>query len=59
MGTSGCSSPPGAKTYTGGRLASFVYDSTYTISQINGDRVVTNQGKTVVAAMRSANLVKQ
>lgn len=49
----------GAKTYTGGGLASFVYDNTYTISQINGDRVVINQGKTVVAAMRSADLVKQ
>ncbi len=49
----------GAKTYTGGGLASFVYDNTYTISQINGDRVVINQGKTVVAAMRSADLIKQ
>ncbi len=49
----------GAKTYTGGGLASFVYNTTYTVSQINGDRVVINQGKTVIAAVKAADLVKQ
>lgn len=46
----------GAKTYTGGGLASFVYNTTYTVSQINGDRVVINQGKTVIAAVKAADL---
>lgn len=49
----------GAKTYTGGGLASFVYNTTYTVSQINGDRVVINQGKTVIAAVKAADLIKQ
>jgi len=49
----------GAKTYTGGGLANFVYNTTYTVSQINGDRVVINQGKTVIAAVKAADLVKQ
>jgi len=48
----------GAKTYTGGGLASFVYNTTYTVSQINGDRVVINQGKTVIAAVKAADLNK-
>ncbi len=49
----------GAKTYTGGGLAGFVYNTTYTVSQINGDRVVINQGKTVIAAVKAADLIKQ
>ena len=49
----------GAKTYTGGGLASFVYNTTYTVSQINGDRVVINQGKTVVAAVKAADLYRR
>lgn len=30
----------GAKTYTGGRVASFVYDRTYTVDYLRGDRAV-------------------
>ena len=30
----------GAKTYTGGKVASFVYDNTYTVDQLSGKRAV-------------------
>lgn len=40
----------GAKTYTGGGLASFVYTTVYEVLQINGDRVVIGlEGKTTAA----------
>ena len=40
----------GAKTYTGGGLASFVYTTVYEVIQINGDRVVIGlEGKTTAA----------
>lgn len=48
----------GAKTYTSGGLASFVYERTYNVSQVDGDRVVITDGPggTVVAAVKMADL---
>lgn len=46
----------GAKTYTGGRLASFVYQKTYDVISINGDRVVIGVGNTVTAAVNKKDL---
>ena len=48
----------GAKTYTGGSLASFVYSTTYDVIEVNGDRVVIGKGKTVTAAIHKNNLIK-
>ena len=46
----------GAKTYTGGSLASFVYKNTYEIIQIDGDRVVIGLNGAVTAAVKSSDL---
>lgn len=46
----------GAKTYTGGGLASFIYKSTYDVIQIKGDRVVIGLGSAVTAAVRMSDL---
>ena len=46
----------GAKTYTGGNLASFVYGRTHTVSEIIGNRAVINYGSVVVAAVRVEDL---
>ena len=46
----------GAKTYTGGSLASFVYNNTYTVMQIDGSRVVIGQNGTVTAAVNINDL---
>lgn len=46
----------GAKTYTGGGLASFVYANTYTVLELNGDRAVIGQGKAVTAAINIKDL---
>lgn len=46
----------GAKTYTDGRLASFVYKNTYDVIEIQGDRVVIGVGKAVTAAMNKKDL---
>lgn len=46
----------GAKTYTGGSLASFVYRNTYDVISIKGDRVVIGIGKAVTAAMNKKDL---
>lgn len=46
----------GAKTYTGGGLASFVYSNTYTVLELNGDRAVIGQGKAVTAAINIKDL---
>lgn len=48
----------GAKTYTGGNLASFVYSSTYTVFEISGNRVVIGSGNTVTAAVKLSDLIK-
>lgn len=49
----------GAKTYTGGSLASFVYKTVYDVIQINGDRVVIGLGKTVTTAVKKSDLILQ
>ena len=49
----------GAKTYTGGSLASFVYSNTYTVMQVDGDRAVIGQNGAVTAAMKVADLIIQ
>lgn len=46
----------GAKTYTGGPLKSFVYNTTYDVISINGDRVVIGLGKAVTAAMHKKDI---
>ena len=46
----------GAKTYTGGGLASFVYNNVYDVIQISGDRVVIGIGTAVTAAMNVKDL---
>ena len=46
----------GAKTYDGGRLASFVYDRDHVVSEVSGDRCVITYGGVVVAAVRKADL---
>jgi N-acetylmuramoyl-L-alanine amidase CwlA len=47
----------GAKTYTGGGLAAFVYNRTYLVKELKGDRAVLTYNGTVVCAMNTANLV--
>ncbi len=49
----------GAKTYTGGSLASFVYSTVYDVIEVNGDRVVIGKGSAVTAAVHKNNLIKQ
>lgn len=46
----------GAKTYTGGSLASFVYSTVYTVMQIDGDRVIIGKDGVVTAAVNIKNL---
>lgn len=46
----------GAKTYTGGSLASFVYTTVYEVIQINGDRVVIGLDGKTTAAMNVKDL---
>ena len=46
----------GAKTYTGAKLASFVYDNTYDVISISGDRVVIGVGKAITAAVNKKDL---
>lgn len=46
----------GAKTYTGGGLASFVYNRNHTVKEIRADRVVITCGGVVVAAVKLADL---
>lgn len=48
---------PGAGTYTGARLASWVYSTTYQVMGVSGDRVVIGDGKTVTAAVKAGDLV--
>ena len=49
----------GAKTYTGGSLASFVYNTVYDVLQINGNRVVIGLKGQVTAAIRLEDLILQ
>jgi len=46
----------GAKTYTGGSLASFVYDRNHVVKQINVDRVVITYNNVVIAAVKKSDL---
>ena len=46
----------GAKTYTGGNLASFVYNNVYDVIQINGERVVIGSDGQVTAAVNIKDL---
>lgn len=46
----------GAKTYTGGTLAAFVYGRDHTVKEISGDRAVITYGGVVVAAVKLADL---
>lgn len=46
----------GAKTYTGGTLAAFVYGREHTVKEISGDRAVITYGGVVVAAVKLADL---
>jgi len=49
----------GAKTYTGGSLASFVYNTIYDVQQINGDRAVIGLKGQVTAAVKMSDLILQ
>lgn len=46
----------GAKTYTGGNLSAFVYNKTYDVIRISGDRVVIGVGTEVTAAINKKDL---
>ena len=47
----------GAKTYTGGSLASFVYSRKYKVKELNGDRAVVTYLGIVVAAVNVKDLI--
>jgi hypothetical protein len=46
----------GAKAYTGGALAAFVYRNTYTVLELSGSRAVIGQGSAVTAAVNIKDL---
>ena len=46
----------GAKTYTGGKLASFIYNRKHKVKEIKGDRVVITYLGIVVAAVKLSDL---
>lgn len=46
----------GAKTYTGGGVASFVYNRDHVVKEISGDRAVITFGGIVVAAVKVSDL---
>ncbi|RKJ29845.1 hypothetical protein D7X25_37830, partial [bacterium 1XD42-8] len=50
---------PGSKTYTGGKLASFVYQTIYDVLEVSGDRIVIGIKGNVTAAIKADDLVKQ
>ncbi|MEM0531619.1 N-acetylmuramoyl-L-alanine amidase [Zongyangia sp. HA2173] len=47
----------GAKTYDGKNLASFVYQNTYDVQQLSGDRAVIGQKGVVTAAVKVKDLI--
>jgi hypothetical protein len=49
----------GAKTYTGGKLANFVYNTVYEVQQVNGNRVVIGLKGQVTAAVKLQDLILQ
>lgn len=46
----------GAKTYTGGNLAAYVYGWDLKVEEIKGDRVVVSHGGTIIAAVKKSDL---
>lgn len=50
---------PGAKTYTGGKLAGFVYSTVYDVQQISGNRAIIGLKGQVTAAMKLQDLILQ
>ena len=48
---------PGAKTYTGGGLAKFVYNREHVVSNISGERVVITYNGTIIAAVHKKDLI--
>lgn len=48
----------GAKTFTGGNLASFVYNRNHVVKEIAGERVVITYGGVTVAAVNIKDLTK-
>ncbi len=46
----------GARTYNGGKLASFVYARPHTVSEVYKDRAVVCYGNVVVAAVNVKDL---
>lgn len=48
----------GASDYNGNSLASFVYNTTYVVMEIRGDRVVIGNGTQVTAAMHMEDLYR-
>lgn len=49
----------GAKTYTGGNLASFVYNTIYDVQQLSGNRAVIGIKGQVTAAVKLQDLILQ
>lgn len=47
----------GAKTYTGGDLASFVYNRDHIVKEIKGDRAVITFNGVIVAAVKKSDLI--
>lgn len=47
----------GAKTFTGGGLASFVYTRDHKVTSLSGNRAVISYNNVVVAAMNTADLI--
>ncbi|MFV0400963.1 MAG: hypothetical protein ACK5LX_10150 [Oscillospiraceae bacterium] len=49
---------PGAKTYDGGGLASFVYTRDHVVQQLKENRAVITFNGAVVAAMKKPDLIR-
>lgn len=47
----------GAKTYTGGKLADFVYKRKHKVKEVKGDRAVITYNNVVVAAVHTSDLI--
>lgn len=48
----------GAKTYTGGNLASFIYKRKYNVKEVSGDRAVITYYGIVIAAVKTSDLTR-
>lgn len=49
---------PGAKTYTGGSVASWIYNNIYTVDELKGDRVVLDE-KGICTPFKVSDLILQ